>query len=429
MASPIWAIEAKALDSTGDMIANSLAARLVQVQGALGATGANSHLPLFTGDLWYVDAAQPDDTGDGRSPETAKETIGAAIGVAAAGDAITVKSGTYTETGLDMNLDALELWCEIGVTIDPASGTALTVSGNACRIKGEHTISVAAGATGLLISGDECVIADSKILNGAIGVQVTGSGVILNECAVGFQTSIAYDLQGIQGRLFRCKTVGSGATIGYKISGGADTGVLESCTSTGRQTAGYYIETGSQDWTLLRCSSGAGDGSQIDVDNANVWSGYTFDDEVFHTTTFAGGGGGTDNLFQITGSVEIQFIYGNVETVLSVDVDDIYLDLWDGTVAVEITDNAGTDTNSADTGSLFVKTEDATAIITLLQSNQGRVHENTNFRKPLVPFILNQKKDTATYIRLTYSGVATSGAIHWHCRWEPLTEGAFVVAV
>jgi len=144
----------------------------------------------------------------------------------------------------------------------------------------------------------------------------------------------------------------------------------------------------------------------------------------------AGGGGSQDNIFKVSGCVEIHYIYGDVHTILNADVDNIYLDLWDGTSSVEITDNGGggTDTNSADVGSVFIKSEIATTAITLLQSNQGRVEENTSFRLPRTPFILNQKKDTNTYIRVVYSGVATSGAIHWHCKWEPLTEDGFVEA-
>ena len=387
------------------------------------------NMSSLSGASWNVDI-NADPGGDGTA-EKPFQTIGEALSVASAGDSIAINAGTYTETGLDVSLDALELRFELGVVIDPASGTALTVSGDFCKLIGEHEITPATGETGLLVTGDECVISSSKVVGGAIGVQVTGTGVILSDCAAGYQTSIAYDLQGHQGRLYRCKTVGSSTTIGYKINGGADTGVLESCTSAGHQTSGFYIGAGSQDWTLLNCSSGSGDGRWVDVDDASVWSNFSFDDEAVHLTTFDGSGPGTDNLFKVSGCVEIQYILGGVHTALSADVDNIYLDLWDGTNSEEITDNGsgGVDTDSADAGSVFVKTEKATSVLTLLKSNQCRVEENTNFNRPRIPFILNQKKDTDTYIRLVYSGVATSGAIHWHCKWFPLTEDGFLEEV
>lgn len=389
------------------------------------------YIPKSAGRIWHVDTSAGNNNNIGTEPYLAFQTITAAITASSAGDLIIVKAGTYTEVGINLTEDDIEICFQQGVLIDPASGTAMTVSGKSCKLTGKLKITPAVGAIGLLISGDECVVNNSKVLTGAIGIQVTGSGVVLNDCAAGLQTVMAYDVQGIQGRLFRCKTVGNGATHGFKINGGADTGVLQDCTSTGHTIAGFYIETGSQDWTLLNCSSGAGDGRWVDVDHANVWSNFTFDDEVYHVTTFAGAGPTNENLFQVTGSVEIDYIYGTVTTILNADVDDVYLDLWDGTVSVEITDNGGggTDTDSADVGSLLIKTEKATTAITLLKNDQGRVEENTSFRKPRVPFVLTQKKDTDTYVRLVYSGVATGGVIEWHCKWKPLGDSGFVVGL
>jgi len=398
----------------------------------LASLGGEGHVPLFTGHIYYADTAQADDTGDGRSPATAKKTIGAALGLTVAGDAVTVKAGTYTETGIDLNLNALEMWCEIGTFLAPTSGVALTLSGNSCRVRGQLWVLAFGGQIGVNVTGDLAYITEVAVMNGTNGFAVSGDGSFLFDCRAGLQTVAAYNITGSRGIYDKCSTVGAGGdTYGYHINSGADIGLFLSCTSVNHGFGGFYIATLSANWTLKDCSSGAGDGPRVDVDDANVWSGYTYDDEVFHTTTFGGGGGSQDNLFQVTGSVEIQFIYGNVETVLSADVDDIYLDLWDGTVSAEITDNGGggTDTNSADIGSLFIKTEIATSPITLMQSNQGRVEENTNWRDPRLPFLLTQKKDTDTFIRVVYSGVATSGAIHWHCRWEPITEDGFVATV
>ena len=51
------------------------------------------------------------DDNSGFSPEAAFETIGAAlaVGIMADGDAISIKAGTYTETGLDLDHAAAEI--------------------------------------------------------------------------------------------------------------------------------------------------------------------------------------------------------------------------------------------------------------------------------------------------------------------------------
>jgi len=394
---------------------------------SLKCVSAAINIPLFTGTIWYVDASVGS-SGNGLSPGAAFKTIGEAIAAASEGDAIRIGAGTYTETGLDVNVNSIDVWCEYGAIIAPPSGTALTISGDSCLVDGKLKVTPAAGQVGVLVSGDECVLEDVKVMNAGTGIRITGTGTILEGCAVGFPTSVGYDIQGDQTRLYHCSTVGNGATYGYKVSNGADTGVLDSCTSIGHQSAGYYIDTGSQEWTILRCSSGAGDGRWVDVDNVNVWSSFTFDCEVFHTTMFDGSGPGTDNLFKVEGSVEVKYIFGDVTTALSADVGKVYLDLWDGTNSAEITDSAGTDVSSAPVGSLIIKTEKASSPIDLLQSDQCHVEENTSFREPRVPSVLTQKAGATTYIRLAYAGTATSGAIHWHCRWEPLTEDGFVSA-
>lgn len=432
MATEVWPLEGIAVGAP-DMVADSLADRVIGTQTIIA--NSSEHHALFTGTVRYV-STSGDDGNDGLSPCESKLTIGAAIGVSSAGDAITVKTGTYTETGLDMNKNGLELWPELGVVISPASGSALIISSHYCKIwcpGGSLFLEPAANQTGLLISGNRAYVSDVRIncaSSANLGFDLAGNGAVLDNCRCAAPLIAAFKVQGDKVKLKCCGTggVSGDSSIGYWVTNSCDLAWLDECTSRGHETSGYQVDTGCTYGTVTNCSSGGGDGRWTDADDAFVWSGFTFDDEVFHTTTFVGGGGSQDNLFKVSGCVEIHYIYGGVETVLSANVDDIYLDLWDGTVSVEITDNAGTDTNSADVGSIFIKSEIATTTITLLQSNQGRVEENASFRQPRTPFILNQKKDTDTYIRLVYSGVATSGAIHWHCKWEPLTEEGFVEA-
>lgn len=233
-----------------------------------------AHIKQYTGSIYVVDGTSGLDTNDGLSPLTAFKTIGAAETATANGDAIIIRAGTYTETGLDITNDAIKLWFEDGVTIDPASGTALTISGDDCVLRGLHTLTPAVSQIGLLITGDNCFVERGKTLGGGYGIKVTGSGAIIEHYASGLQTVIAYDIQGIQARMRECNTVGNGSTIGYKISNGVDTGVLKNCTSSGHATAGYYIDTGSENWTIVNCSSGGGDGDRVDLGINNMWANF-----------------------------------------------------------------------------------------------------------------------------------------------------------
>ena len=118
----------------------------------------SSNIPKFGGQIWYVDKGSGSNSNGGGTPNDAFETIGAGFTAMASGDAVSVKAGTYTELGLDLGSattkDYVEMWCEVGVLIDPASGTALTVSGASCRISGDLKITPApAGAMGLFITG------------------------------------------------------------------------------------------------------------------------------------------------------------------------------------------------------------------------------------------------------------------------------------
>jgi len=43
--------------------------------------------------------------------------------------------------------------------------------------------------------------------------------------------------------------------------------------------------------------------------------------------------------------------------------------------------------------------------------------------------IVQKTADVDTFIRANWSGNAASGELHWHCKWEPLTDDGFVEPV
>ena len=279
--TPIWAQEGVELNSTGDMVADSLAARMFQVQQSLGADG-HSHLPLFGGNVWYVDAAQADDTGDGKGPHTAKKTIGAAIALLSVGDAISIKAGTYTEEGLDLNVNSCELWIELGTIIDPASGTALTISGNYCKVRctnGSLVVSPAVNQIGVVVSGNLCYVQDVRVpcaSSAGIGFDVTGSGCVLTNDFCSGALTAAFKVQGDLTILRDCVTGGEvgDSSLGYWITNSADKILLIDCISSGNETAGFQVDAGCTNGLIKDCSSGIGDGDRIDNGESIFWSNF-----------------------------------------------------------------------------------------------------------------------------------------------------------
>ena len=127
------------------------------------------HVPKFTGDIWFV-SNDGLDTNSGRSPEEPFATIGNALNNASEGDAITVETGDYYETGLDLNLIGLELWGEIGVTIYNTTGTGLTISARSCRVN--EIVIISPAQTALLVSGNYNVLTNITTPTPMAGVGV-----------------------------------------------------------------------------------------------------------------------------------------------------------------------------------------------------------------------------------------------------------------
>ncbi len=271
MTTPIWAIEGVELDSTGDSVADRLADRILSIQSVIG-TG-NVHVPKFTGDIHYVEPGG-DNGNDGASPDTAFLTVVYAISQAAAGDAITVGAGTYDEDGMDLGLNGLELWCEIGTIFqNTAAATVLTVSGNDCRVTGLRTSQ--AGQVGFHVTGSRCVFEWCRATGSpTVGFDIDGGSVTILDGWVGQPTTTGYDV-GVNGaKLIRCHATGTGgASRGFYVSAGLRAHVLY-CTSIDNGTAGFETAVGADGHLFLDCASGGGDGDRVDAGVDNFWPGF-----------------------------------------------------------------------------------------------------------------------------------------------------------
>jgi hypothetical protein len=396
-------------------------------------TSSTNKIRQTNGSNYYVNGSSGNDSNDGLTPSTAVATIGAAIALLSAGDNIIVAGGTYAEDGLDLNVSNTSMHCECGVTIAPSSGTALTISGAYCCVDGELMITAVAGQVGVLVSGAHCELEHIQVSGGANGFQITAINAELHYCRSGSPTTAGFDIQAGQQKLYNCGTIGAGgSTYGYNINNSADKGLLVGCTSVDHGTSGFNFATGSSAWTVLNCSSGRGDGKWNDVDDQNVWIDFGYDEWRYAEMTLdANNTTKSYNIFEVVGIIEIEEIYGHVTTALSADNTACYLGLIADGAEVEITDGAGADLSSAPVGSLVARTEGAGTILNYKSSANVFLTESTNFRSPKTSFIVGQKAGTTSYIRFTHTTTDTpsSGEIHWHVKWKPITDDGILKGV
>ena len=394
--------------------------------------GTTQNVPQFTGTIAYADAGQADNTGDGLSPENAKQTINAAIAVAGVGGAVTIKAGTYAEDVV-MSYAAQELWCEIGTIFD-GTGTCLTISGGDCYVRGYLKITPAADQQGVAITtlGGN-VLDDVRVVGAASagGFDIDTTQNTLNRCKCsGIKTGgKAFDIGASASVLRDCSTAGTTTSYGFYVDGTSLLrGVLVNCTSAGHQTSGFYLDEISG-MTVLNCSSGASDGKWRDIDNANVWSNFSYSDEVFKEIDMTDATAAFD-LFTITGIVEIEFLHGHVKEPTNAELGNCLFRVHgtDGPTNANLT--TATACTSLPAGSLIAKIADASVALSVSSSAAPFVVENTNFRDPRVSAIVGADNSGTTTIQFFSDDSAGNkdGKIHFHCKWRPVSDNGFVAA-
>ena len=383
------------------------------------------YVPKFTGKIYYVDAAQSDDTKSGRTPTAAKKTIGGAESVAVAGDAITIKAGTYAED-VTITKDAMELWGEIGVII---TGT-LYLQGDSPRVRG-IIITAPANAQGISLSGSYGKIEDTHVIGTATtAFNIGGSYNMLSHTMAKGYTGTGFNVTGGWNHIMHAEANGAGAaTRGFYLSNtAADGTIVEDSSSIGNATSSFHIITGVSYAQIKNCVSGAGDGREIDADHVNTWPNFKRDSYVYTTTTFAGSEVAY-TMLTITGGVRLKNIYGYVETVIPGVACTVYLQLYSSGGTVDISVAPGVDIDAAVVGSLIGRTGPSTAAMTLANPNTTPAKsENTSFNKPGTEVDVVADDTNPTYLRLILSAAQASGAIHWHIEWDPLTDDGIIAA-
>lgn len=395
-----------------------------------------SRIKQFGGTVYYVDGTNGSNDNAGTSPRSALATIGAAIALCVKGDAISIFAATYTETGLDLNVDAVEMWIEIGTIIAPASGVGLVVSGNYCKIEcpnGSLRINPT-GAVGVSITGDFNYMNDVRVAansSGTIGFDITSasSGSVLENCRCSNPATAAFKIAGDSAKLEDCCTGGNAATIGFWVAGTADKPRLKNCGSQGHTSSGFQVDTGSTNGAIDGCYSGGGDGRWSDADDSAVWSDFHYDNVKHKVMTCSGTT--KYSLFKVIGAVKVKSIFGTVETVIAATASLLNLELYSTNATVDITDAVGApDVNARVVGTVFSKQSVSTDPLLVGEPDTiPAIIEDTNYRDPNVPIVLVKDNGADTYLQAVLSVAVATGAIHWQVEWEPVSDDGFLEVV
>lgn len=151
------------------------------------------------------------------------------------------------------------------------------------------------------------------------------------------------------------------------------------------------------------------------------------------TLTADGTGAQNDNLFLVTGSVLITGLHAECLVATNATTfSTAYYDLYDGTAALEISDNGGTDLSGILAGGMIYRDAVATSPLTFLSNAAGAFEDGGGggYYQLAAPFRLTAKSGVATYIRFNFTGDAdTNVSMKHYIMFVPKSTGATITAV
>jgi len=149
---------------------------------------------------------------------------------------------------------------------------------------------------------------------------------------------------------------------------------------------------------------------------------------VTKTNTCNGNGAQTDNLFSITGTVDILKIWWVcTEATNATDLADNSLAIYDGTVTLELTDSgAPLDASGINVGDVLFKNGASATVALARQNNDAAVLTDLTETKVRV----TKKLAVATYIQHLFNGDANTDVdIKWYVSYVPISDDWAITAV
>jgi len=393
---------------------------------------AINHVPQRVGAKYFVGVGG-NDSNSGLKADQLLLTPGAAIAKVSAGDAIRLGAGTYTEDSINLNVDAIEFVCDPGVVITPAgASTCLLVSGNGCKISGLKVSK--AGQVGIQVTGVGCMIEDCVSEDNTIAFDIDGANTTLVRCRDLNATVTGFDIATVENLLYLCNSVGNGSSRGFYLSNSAaDLNMLYQCLSIDNSVAGYEVVSGCTGNAFVHCSSGGGDGVWLDPDGASTWHYFVFDNLLGKDITLTADGTTVSyNLFKVTGIVQIDLITAEVTTILAGENTACHLDVFSANGAAVISKATDCDIGAAVVGSALSRLDKSDKVLIYSSAAGPFINDSVDVKEE--GFRLGEDRTgvahVATYIRFTHtSAAASSGVLHWHCKWRPISHDGFLAAV
>jgi hypothetical protein len=150
---------------------------------------------------------------------------------------------------------------------------------------------------------------------------------------------------------------------------------------------------------------------------------------VHKTITCSGADAQLQNLFTLTGAVEARIWGECTEATEATVLATCYIDLWDGTLATELTDNAGVDLAGITVGGLVYKAGVATSPLVFKTNATGWMVDSPGFEDLAAPFFIGKKTGAATTVRFCSDGAAATDVdMRFHCQYKKLTDDGTLTA-